>query len=204
MAPHANGIHSLWKATKHLPSPQQCYPPIRSGNSWARTDQEKTDTFATHLANVFKPNESCVPENPEIDITLNQDLQLCLPLRPTSPRELSRLISTMKSNKVPGFDLITPKILKELPRKGLVFLTTLINASLRTSYIPALWKISQIVMIHKPGKPTDEASSYRPISLTPVLSKLWEKVVLNRLKPYLLENKIIPDHQFGFREQHNT
>ncbi|KAJ8737403.1 hypothetical protein PYW07_000674 [Mythimna separata] len=204
MAPNANGIHSLWKATKHLPSPQQCFPPIRSGNSWARSDQEKTDTFATHLANVFKPNESCVPEDPEIDNILNQDLQLCLPLRPTSPRELSRLIFTMNSNKAPGFDLITPKILKELPRKGLVFLTTLINASLRTSYVPALWKISQIVMIHKPGKPANEASSYRPISLTPVLSKLWEKVILNRLKPHLLENRTIPDHQFGFREQHST
>lgn len=204
MAPNANGTHNLWKATKFLPQPQQCSPPIRTGNTWARTDQEKAQAFATYLAGVFKPNDSDSPEDPEIDQVLKQDLQLCLPLSPTSPREMAREIAKMDPYKAPGFDLITPRLLKELPKKCIVFLTMLVNATLRTSHVPALWKTSQIVMIHKPGKPPNEVSSYRPISLTPVLSKLWERIVLARLSPCLDMNHVIPNHQFGFRKHHST
>lgn len=59
-------------------------------------------------------------------------------------------------------------------------------------------------MIHKPGKSPHEASSYRPISLTPILSKLWEKIFLVRLKELMDSSDIIPKHQFGFRKQHST
>ncbi|GBP35810.1 Probable RNA-directed DNA polymerase from transposon BS [Eumeta japonica] len=204
MSPNGHGAYNLWKATKSLPQPQQCSPPIRSGSTWARTDQEKSEAFAIHLSSVFKPNDADTPEDPEIEAILKQDLQMCLPLRHTTPKELTKIISKMNPNKSPGFDLITPRLLKELPRKCLVFLTILFNATFRTSHVPTLWKTSQIVMIHKPGKPPNEASSYRPISLTPVLSKLWERIVLERLSPCLEINYVIPDHQYGFRKHHST
>jgi len=72
--------------------------------------------------------------------------------------------------KSPGFDLITGQILKERPRKSLVKLTNLINASFRLKYVPQLWKVAEVVMIPKPGKPPHEATSYRPISLLPIIS----------------------------------
>ena len=59
-------------------------------------------------------------------------------------------------------------------------------------------------MILKPGKDPTLAASYRPISLLPCFSKLFEKVLLSKLTPYLLNNNIIPTHQFGFREKHGT
>ena len=59
-------------------------------------------------------------------------------------------------------------------------------------------------MIAKPGKPTNEISSYRQISLLPILSKLLKKLFLNRLKPIIARDKLIPSHQFGFREHHST
>lgn len=126
------------------------------------------------------------------------------PLKPTSPREISKAIAVLDSRKAPGFDLITPRVLKELPRKCLTFLANLFNAIFRICHFPDVWKISQVIMIPKPGKPVEETSSYRPISLTPVLSKLWEKVFLTRLKASLEESGIIPEHQFGFRQQHST
>jgi hypothetical protein len=61
------------------------------------------------------------------------------------------------------------------------------------------------MMIPKPGKPADEVTSYRPISLLPVISKVFEKGLMKRLNPILSgKKKIIPDHQFGFRQQHST
>jgi hypothetical protein len=66
------------------------------------------------------------------------------------------------------------------------------------------WKIAQIMMILKSGKPTEEVTSYRPINLCPIVSELFEKLLLTRLKPILEEKHIIPNHQFGSRGQHAT
>lgn len=68
------------------------------------------------------------------------------------------------------------------------------------SYVPKCFKIAQVIMINKPNKPPEKVTSYRPISLLPTISKLFEKLLLKRLKP--LVN--IPDFQFGFRNNHST
>lgn len=203
MSPSARGEHSLWKATKHVHGPQQSNHPIRCQSSWARTDKDKAEAFAMYLAKVFQPNESNNQET-DVDSILNQDIQLCLPIKPTSPREIAREVKLLNPKKAPGFDLITPRILKELPRKCITFLACLFNATYRVGYFPNLWKVSEIVMIHKDGKPPHESSSYRPISLTPVLSKLWERIFLKRLSEVINEHEVIPGHQFGFRKAHST
>lgn len=56
----------------------------------------------------------------------------------------------------------------------------------------------------KHEKPPTEVSSFRLISLLPVISKLFEKVLLKHMKPIIEENNLIPFHQFGFREKHST
>ena len=93
---------------------------------------------------------------------------------------------------------------EELPKKGLVLLTYIFNAIIRLRYVPSAWKEAQVIMIPKPGKPTDLTSSYRPISLLPVASKLFEKLLLKRLKPVCEREKLIPDFQYGFRNKHST
>ena len=112
--------------------------------------------------------------------------------------------TNINAKKCPGYDLITAGILKELPRKALVKLTNLINAAIRIKVVPTLWKIAEIIMIPKPGKPPHLTSSYRPISLLPVISKLFEKLLIKRLMPIIERKKLIPNHQFGFRAQHST
>jgi len=54
-------------------------------------------------------------------------------------------------------------------------------------------------MIAKPGKTPEDIESYRPISLLPILSKILEKILLQRLTPIIEESNLIPSHQFGFR-----
>lgn len=112
--------------------------------------------------------------------------------------------NNIKLKKAPGFDLITGEILKQLPRKAVVKLTNIINAAFRLKCVPNLWKIAEVIMIPKPGKPLHETTSYRPISLLPIMSKLFEKLLLTRLKPIIERKNLIPDHQFGFRNKHST
>jgi len=61
-----------------------------------------------------------------------------------------------------------------------------------------------ILMIHKPGKPEVDPESYRPISLLPSLSKLWERLISNWINDIITQGNILPDHQFGFRKGHET
>jgi hypothetical protein len=49
-----------------------------------------------------------------------------------------------------------------------------------------------------------ELTSYRPISLLPIVSKVFEKILLNRILPLVDTNSLISAHQFGFRKRHST
>jgi len=59
-------------------------------------------------------------------------------------------------------------------------------------------------MLLKPGKPPEHVTSYRPISLLPSLLKLFEKLLLKRLKPIIKARRLIPEYQFEFRNKHST
>jgi hypothetical protein len=197
--------YSLWKATSKLKRPTQFEPPIRYNGSWSRNDCEKANTFCQHLTGIFKPyDRDDNVDDREIFEFLDSPLQMDLPIKPFSVEEVKKNIKMLPHRKAPGYDLITSSILQHLPQIALKFVTMLFNGILRTTHFPSVWKVSQIIMILKPGKPPEEASSYRPISLLPVLSKLFEKLFLTRLKPLLSRRNLIPDYQFGFREGHST
>lgn len=59
-----------------------------------------------------------------------------------------------------------------MPKKVIIMLTYLIDAAFRLKYVPGVWKIAEIVMLPKSGKPPNEAKSYRPISLLLIISEL--------------------------------
>lgn len=192
--------YSLWKATKTIKRPIMQIPPIRLlDGKWARSNKEKAQRFAEHLETIFQP----YAEQEEGIITegIVQEIE---EIKRTTPTEIRNEIKNISSKKSPGYDLITGEILKELPRKALVKLTNIVNAAFRLKHVPSLWKFSEVIMIPKPGKPPHDTTSYRPISLLPVISKLFEKLILKRLKPIIERKSLIPNHQFGFRNKHST
>jgi len=199
---------SLWKATKNLLKiKNHPYPLKKEDGSLAISDEEKANVFGTHLSNIFTPHSNISPDPNklnEIEKFLDSPLPMSLPVKHTSPREIKQFILKLKDKKSPGYDLITNKMLKFLPEKSIMLLTHLYNSMLRLSYFPLIWKFSTIILIHKPNKPKNEASSYRPISLLPVLAKLFEKILLHRIRSFTQTQKIVPDTQFGFRSKHST
>jgi len=164
-------------------------PPLRKpGEQWARSDEEKAELFAQHLSTVFQPNEMSSHINMAADMLPEQAIKL------VTPKEIRWEIDrNMNPRKAPGIDEITANIFKELPKKGIVMLTYLFNASFRLKYVPSCFKVAEIIMIKKPDKPPNEVKSYRPISLLPLISKLFEKLFLKRLKPLIS----LPEFQFG-------
>jgi hypothetical protein len=70
--------------------------------------------------------------------------------------ELKAEIGLLHSRKAPGMDLITPRMLKELPPKGVLLLAHLFIAILRHHYWPHKLKIAEIILIPKTGKDPQE------------------------------------------------
>ena len=79
----------------------------------------------------------------------------------------------------------------------------IINESLVTGIVPSKLKIAKIIPLFKSGDPK-AFNNYRPISILPCLSKIYEKVVYNRLIDFINKNKILSKCQYGFRSSHST
>jgi len=127
-----------------------------------------------------------------------------MPIRAFTPAEVKAELTRLNTRKTPGYDLISGQILKRLPRKTVLLLTVVFNRMLTLSYFPILWKYAEIIMIPKPGKPPHEPTSYRPISLLPITSKLFQRLLLKRINEEHSLPTLLPSHQFGFRKSHST
>jgi hypothetical protein len=85
-----------------------------------------------------------------------------------------------------------------LPIIGIKYLTQLFIALL---LFPAQWKVAQIILLLQPGKPSNELTSYWPVSLLPTKSKVFENFLLKRHLPMVENNGLILSHQLGFRRR---
>jgi hypothetical protein len=110
----------------------------------------------------------------------------------------------LNQEKAPGLDLITARILKELPKEGLVTLLYIFNAMLRLEYWPKSLKIAQTIIISNPKKIPMDISSYGPISLLPIISNVLENLIFKNINKDLNPQDWIPNHQSGFRQAHST
>ena len=118
---------------------------------------------------------------------------------PFSPAEFLAAASNLSSSTATGPDKVAYPMLKHLPRSGMDFLLHIFNLSWSSHFFPSIWKTSSIVPIHKMGKPLDSPASFRPISLTSCVSKLFERIILYRLLFVLESNSILSPRQAGFR-----
>ena len=82
-------------------------------------------------------------------------------------------------------------------------MSSIINCSLITGIYPDQLKVAKVCPIYKSDS-KDKFSNYRPISLLPSFSKIFEKVVFDRIFCYLNSKKILNDNQYGFRKNHST
>ncbi|KAL4121294.1 hypothetical protein QTP88_013837 [Uroleucon formosanum] len=198
---------SLWKETNKLLRYKASLPPLtKNDTTIAVTNEDKAEVFRQHLSEIFKAHPDIFNPilNAEITQYLDSPMPLYLPEKSFTPNKIKSTIQKYSLKKSPGFDLITAEVARCLPKKAILFLTHLFNSIFRLSYFPLLWKFSNIILIPKPDKPLDLPSSYRPISLLPFLAKVLERLILKRLLPYIVTNKILPNSQFGFRSMHST
>ena len=117
--------------------------------------------------------------------------------------EVERQLRSLKRNKSVAFDSLPSGLIKDARSVIALPLTYLINLSLETGIFPAEWKIAKIIPIHKSGSYSC-FDNYRPISILPVFSKVFEKLVHRQLLKFLEDNILISTCQFGFRLKMST
>ena len=187
----------LWSTIKNINSkPSQ---PNNQGIKFNNKVHNNPKKLATKFGSLYTPctNKKPVQTSRNIRRHLKQPKDEEINITEQQTKEA---IKAAKNSKALGPDEISPIMLKHLGPNGIHFLTKIYNKCVNTATIPAIWKTGRIIPLLKPGKPADEGSSYRPISLLSPLAKILESILL----PTITESINLADHQHGFRKGHST
>ena len=123
-------------------------------------------------------------------------------LAPVTTDEIKEIIKKLKSNSS-GWDGIISNIIKQTYPNMLEPLCHIINLSFDKGCVPDQLKLANVVPTFKNGD-AKRIASYRPISVLPVFSKIFERLMYIRLTKYVTKNNILSNSQFGFKKGHST
>ncbi|KAH8322402.1 hypothetical protein KR074_011601, partial [Drosophila pseudoananassae] len=107
-------------------------------------------------------------------------------------------------NKAPGPDSVPNRALKLALALQPGSFAELYNKCIREGTFPTRWKVQKLLLLLKPGKPREEASSYRPICLLDATGKVFERVIAARLEAAIEEAGGLSPKQYGFRKGRST
>jgi len=186
---------SAWAFLNKLKTPPRAAPaPVVHQGRPLNTARQKADHFLRAYAKVSRRHPTASP--------LKRIHARGPPLPRVTPAELKAAISRLALRKAPGLDGVHAEFLRHLTPTALRYLHRMVNISVTTGYVPRSWRTGVIIPLLKPGKSATEAASYRPVTLTSVLCKLTEGIILRRMKRFL--DPTLTDTQSGFREGRST
>ena len=112
---------------------------------------------------------------------------------------VKKIITNFDSSKVSGPECIPVVVLKNCEPELSYILAKLFNNCLKESCFPDCWKVSSVVPVFKNVGERSTTKNYRPVSLLSVVSKVFEKLVNNKIVDLLEKCGIFSDFQYGFR-----
>lgn len=155
------------------------------------------NSFFSSIASAFQSQT-----NPRV-VANDREPVFSMALTPVDEEEVSRVIQKLNSKKTCDANGISVWLLKQCFKNVLTPLTQLINSSFETGIFPSILKIAKVVPIFKKDDPL-QPSNYRPISILPVFSKVFEKIFCERVESYLDHFQLLCNEQFGFRKNKST
>ena len=162
------------------------------------TTEERLNIWFEHFKSLLGSEQPTPDLNSQF---FNQRVAETQPIscNPFCELELELVLKHMNSSKSPGLDNIPPSVWK-LPnlRKDLLGFC---NDALINKVIPKAWTTASIIPIPKKGDLTNP-NNYRGISLAPVAAKVFNKLLLNRIYPYI--DPLLRPNQNGFRRGRST
>lgn len=200
-----NFYNEVKKLSKYKQFPN--IPNLIENNKEYITDQEKAQLFAEHYVRRYKFGED---DNYDKNAkTMIDEWYKKYFSNQIHPRERTTLEHAdyyqqlhNSKNSSPGKDNIPWIILKRLDEKIHLHIIKIFEFCINEGIFPEIWKTGQIINIPKSNSNKQRVGNYRPITLLPVLGKLYEKVIKTMLTPHIEQH--IPNFQFGFRKERST
>ena len=112
---------------------------------------------------------------------------------------VKKIITNFDSSKASGPECIPVVVLKNCEPELSYILAKLFNNCLKESCFPDCWKVSSVVPVFKNVGERSTAKNYHPVSLLSVVSKVFEKLVNNKIVDLLEKYGLFSDFQYGFR-----
>ena len=134
---------------------------------------------------------------------LNSPVNKNFTFRNVNEEIVIKTINEIKSKSSYGIDRISNNLLKLIKIEISKPLSLIINQCFQNGVFPDRLKIARVLPIYKKNNDT-LLDNYRPVSVLPSLSKIFEKIIYQQIYQYFLENNIFFDSQYGFRSKHST
>ena len=165
------------------------------------SDLDKATIFIDHLATQSTLD---IPDNHTLPSNMTNEERPTLEQISTNEQEVLGILNSLNTNKSTGPDDLPAKFLKLTALLIAKPLSLLFNKSLSLGIYPKEFKIANIKPIYKnKGSPSDP-TSYRPISILSVISKVFERIVHKNIYDHITSNTLLSDKQSGYRKHHST
>ena len=166
-----------------------------------------TDEIANHFndyfINISHTLLQQIQPTRSFDHYLNENAASRLQFHSVSKEYIRKLIDKLKNKASYGHDNISNKLIKSANSKEVLVEPLVVNQMLKSGHFPSELKISRAKPLFKNCDPA-MFSNYRPISLLPSMSKIFEYVIFYQLFDYMCTNNLLTIEQFGFRTGHLT
>ena len=169
-------------------------PPLLFNSAFVTDFEEKSKIFNSFFAKqcTLLSNNSVLPS--EFTYMTEERIQSIT----FSESDVIKIIRTLNVNKAHGHDNISVRMIKLCINTVALPLTLFFQNSVAAGTFPTQWKRANIVPIHKKND-KQIVSNYRPVSLLPICSKIFEKLIFNELFKIFEDNNLLSKHQSNFR-----
>jgi hypothetical protein len=164
--------------------------------------------------NLYKNKKGPLPNLPPLNLEIgnnlvdihNTDRLKAIKKRTLEPFDLADFLKVISKTKkkAPGKDGLFINQIKDLNVSVLGIILDIYNEIWKSGKFPDIWKAAVVIPLLKKGKVAGDPTSYRPISLLPIMGKLLESLIHPRMNDYFMDRKLIPDFQTGFRKGKST
>lgn len=171
------------------------------------TDKEVANCFEKFFADIPISTTRSLNASPAVAESIlkenNMESGVSFKFEKIDETNILKVFKSIKMKNTADLDGFSIKIIKSIIGFIAPNLASVFNKCIDSGEFPDLLKHSKIVPIFKAGSSKDP-SNFRPISVLPALSKIFEKIILNQLQTHFYLNNLMTNKQFGFTKGRST
>lgn len=176
----------------------------RAGNSKTRVDSTITgEAWEQYFTELFKADPNTVYSDEHYLYRIRQHCDDSPLDNEISEAEIISSVRSLRGSCAAGIDGLYMDMFKCTLEVALPYMKQLFNSILSTGRYPTEWSENMITPVHKKGE-RNNPNNYRAITLVTSISKIFTKVLSNRLTSWVEDNDIIDEAQAGFRSGYST